>query len=277
MIKVTEHGSKHQTSLNAAIKDVSDLAAKGVWSVPEETPVAFVYNQRNYAVMMATPDDLVDYAVGFTISEQVVDQVDQIKSIDIQHSEKGVDFRIEIDRDRLERLDVIQRRRNMVGSASCGLCGLENADTLLKKLPLVSQERLSLHVDAVSKALSNLQEHQHLNAQTHTVHGAGWSDVSGKILHVREDVGRHNALDKLIGYLAQGGADLNSGFVVMSSRCSYELIEKAAYFGVRALVTISAPTAFALRKAKEANISLYARSPTGAVEFILGDDTRSAS
>jgi len=277
MIKVTEHGSKHQTSLNTAIKDVSDVVAQGVWSVPEETPVAFVYSQRNYAVMMATPDDLVDYAVGFSISEQVVDQVDQIRSIDIQHSEKGVDFRIEIDRDRLERLDVIQRRRNMVGSASCGLCGLENADTLLKKLPSVSQERLSLNVDVVNKALSNLQEHQHLNAQTHTVHGAGWSDLSGKILHVREDVGRHNALDKLIGCLAQGDADLSSGFVVMSSRCSYELIEKAAYFGVRALVTISAPTAFALRKANEANISLYARSPTGAVEFILGDDTRGAS
>ena len=276
MVKITEHGSKRPTSNDTAVKDVSGTDGEGVWSVPEETPVAFVYNQRNYAVMMATPDDLVNYAIGFSISEQVVERADQIKSIDIQHSDKGVDFRIEIDRDRLERLDVIQRRRNMVGSASCGLCGLENADTLLKTLPTVSEEWLKLKSDAVVRAYSNLHKHQDLNARTHSVHGAGWSDLDGNILHSQEDVGRHNALDKLIGYLAQNDIDLNSGFVVMSSRCSYELVEKAAHFGIRAIVSISAPTSFALRKAQEANISLYARSPEGAVEFILDNDTRGA-
>ena len=269
MVKVTEHGSKSQTSRKAAVKDVASSGDEQIWDVPEETPVAFVYNKRNYAVMMATPDDLVDYAIGFSMSEQVIDHVDQIKSIDIQHSDKGVDFRIDIVRDRLERLDLIQRRRNMVGSASCGLCGLENADTLLQKLPKVSDTPISLLPDAVSLALSSIHEHQNLNAKTRSVHGAAWADMDGKILFVSEDVGRHNALDKLIGCLAQEAIDLSEGFVVMSSRCSYELIEKAAYFGVRALVTISAPTAFALRKAKEANISLYARSPSGAVEFVL--------
>lgn len=268
MVKVTEHGDKSPTSRETAVKDVTGTVSDQVWNVPEETPVAFVYNQRNYAVMMATPDDLVDFVIGFSLCEQVIDRVDQIKSIEIHHSDKGVDFRIVINRERLERLDVIQRRRNMVGSASCGLCGLENADTLFRKLPVVSKAKIALSSDAVQKALNSLSDHQPLNQQTHTVHAAAWADVKGNIVMAREDVGRHNALDKLIGALAQNQATVNDGFVVMSSRCSYELIEKAATYGIKALVTVSAPTAFALRKAKEANIALYARSPAGFVEIV---------
>ncbi|NNC38891.1 MAG: formate dehydrogenase accessory sulfurtransferase FdhD [Acidimicrobiales bacterium] len=270
MVKITEHGTQHPTFRTAGIRE-SGSQQDRTWHVPEETPVAFVYNKRNYAVMMATPDDLVDFAIGFSLSEQVVDTAHQIKAIDIQHSERGVDFRIDIDQQRLERLDIIQRRRNLVGSASCGLCGLENAETLFEPLPRVSDKFLTLTTEAVSLALESLRNHQRLNAKTHTVHGAAWADLSGSIAYTREDVGRHNALDKLIGCMALKEVDLTSGFVVMSSRCSYELVEKASRFGIPAMVTISAPTSFALAKAREAKISLYARSPMGVVEFLVDD------
>jgi formate dehydrogenase accessory protein FdhD len=269
MVKVTEHGVKSGTSRETGVKDVSADGAEHVWSIPEETPVAFVYNQRNYAVMMATPDDLVDYAIGFSMSEQIIDHVDQIKSIDIQHSDKGVDYRIEIDRARLERLEIVQRRRNMVGSASCGLCGLENADSLFQKLPIVSEHRLKLEAASINRALAQLNDHQVLNQKTRTVHAAAFADLNGRIQLTREDVGRHNALDKLIGALAQQKLDIAGGFVVMTSRCSYELIEKSARFGIKAMVTVSAPTGFALAKAKEANMALYTSAPSGPVELIL--------
>lgn len=269
MVKITEFGEKASIYRWQSVRSAEKSDDVKEWGIPEETPVAFVYNRRNYAVMMATPDDLVDFAIGFTLSEKVIDNVVQIKTIDIQHSDKGVDFRIEIEPERLERLDLIQRRRHMVGSASCGLCGLENADSLFQKLPQVSDERLSLKAASINRALGQLNDHQTLNQKTHTVHAAVWADLEGNIKLAREDVGRHNALDKLIGALAQSCVDKSTGFVVMTSRCSYELIEKSARFGIKAMVTVSAPTVFALEKAKEANMALYTQSKTGPVELMF--------
>jgi formate dehydrogenase accessory protein FdhD len=244
-------------------------AGAGQWFIPEEVPIAFVFNRRNYAVMMGTPDNLEDFALGFALTEEVVKSVDEIKSLDIHLSDKGADLRFKITAEALERLDVTQRRRNMVGSASCGLCGLENADTLFKVLPRVAETKVELDEAAMKKAMAALRERQPLNAQTHSVHAAAWVTRNGTIELTREDVGRHNALDKLLGLMALKGVDTKTGFVLMSSRCSYEIVEKAARRGVEAILSVSGPTAFAMRKAKEANMALYARAGEGAVKIDL--------
>jgi len=245
---------------------VSGAGGKDSWHIPSEMPVAFVYNRRNYAMMMATPDDLVDFAVGFTLTEEIVPDIAGIKAIDIHQSEKGVDLRFKISDSALERLDVTQRRRNMVGSASCGLCGLENADTLFRTLPRVSDEKIGLDAANAARAMKAIRRHQEINAKTHSVHAAAWVTHNGDIRFAREDVGRHNALDKLLGAMAQAGTDVTDGFVLMSSRCSYEIVEKAARRGVQAILTISGPTSFALEKAREANMAVYSRAGDGVVE-----------
>ncbi len=218
--------------------------------------------------MLATPLDIVDYVVGFSLTEGVVDNVSDILGLDIIHTEKGVDLRVRIAKKRLERFDLRQRRRNMPGTAGCGVCGLESADAFFAVLPQVSETPVKLNEKIVLKAIKTLDGRQPINQRTHTVHAAAWVGLDGAILQAREDVGRHNALDKLLGALALANADIKAGFVLMSSRCSYELVEKAARRGVTALASISGPTNFALRKAAEANMALYARGPSGVVELV---------
>ena len=263
-MKITVHGQDLSSSHEFDISGDT----QSTWHIPEEVPVAFVFNKRNYAVMMATPDDLADFAIGFSLTENVIRDLAGIESLDIYQTEKGVDFRFQINPEAIEKLDIVQRRRNMVGSASCGLCGLENVDTLFQKLKPVSSMKVDLDPKAVVMACEGLKNHQPLNQLTRTVHAAGWANLSGELQIVREDVGRHNALDKLLGALAQANTDISEGFVVMSSRCSYEIVEKAAMRGVQALVSVSAPTAFALRKAKEANMAIYSQSKSGAVRLL---------
>ncbi len=243
------------------------LADGTLWAVPEETPVAFVFNRRNYAIMMATPDDLADFTIGFSLSERIIDHVDDIERMTIQYSQRGIDLAITINTRCQERLDIRQRRRNLPGSAGCGICGLENADELFTPLRPVAEERLMLEPDSVRRAMAALSDLQPINARTRSVHAAAWVDLSGEITQVREDVGRHNALDKLLGALALSGTDMSAGFLLMSSRCSYELIQKAAQRGVRAMASLSAPTLFALRKANEAHMTIYARTADGVSEI----------
>jgi len=247
----------------AAVRSVE--VTGGNWRVPEEIPVAFVYNGRNYAVMLASPADLSDFAVGFSLTERVVDHADEIVSIDIDQRERGAEIRLSIAPDRIERFDIRQKRRNLAGRAGCGVCGLENAETFFETLPRIAGTRLELDGAALNRAYEALQAFQPLNAATRSVHAAAWATLGGEIHHAREDVGRHNALDKLLGALALASVDRGKGFVLMSSRCSYEIIEKAARLGVPAVASISAPTAFAIRKADEANIAIYARSGDGFV------------
>jgi len=243
-------------------------AGDGPWYISAEVPIAFVYNRRNYAMMMGTPDSLADFAVGFSLTEEVVRNESEIKSLNIRQSSKGVDLRFKISDEALERLDITQRRRNMIGSASCGLCGLENADTLFRKLPIVSAQPISLDEKAMAKAMTALHTHQPLNQKTHSVHAAAWVSHDGDLELIREDVGRHNALDKLLGAMALSKMDMSKGFVLMSSRCSYEIVEKAARRGVQAVLSISSPTSFALQKAKEANLSVYSRDGYRAVRVL---------
>jgi formate dehydrogenase accessory protein FdhD len=265
VVHITHHGTPPPTD---RIIKTSGQGASPDWDVPEETPVAFVYNQRNYAVMLATPADLADFAVGFSLTERVVDAADEISAINILQEERGVDLRFKIRSDRLDRLDVRQQRRNMVGRAGCGVCGLENAEVFFKSLPRVAEERRALAPAAIARAHAEFDSHQPLGVRTRTVHGAAWVSADGKIILVREDVGRHNALDKLIGALALDSADFSNGFVMISSRCSYEIIEKAARVGIQAVAALSGPTAFALKKAAEANMALYCRSGDEFVEAI---------
>lgn len=264
MFPVNIHGEAPATFREITVKD-GDISK--TWNIPSEFPVAFVYNRRNYAVMMATPADAADFAIGFSLTEQVVSEISEIKSLEIYMSDKGIDLRIKVAPKAIEKLEIVQRRRNLIGQASCGLCGLENADALFIKLPKVGKTPMTLAPDAIRQAIQALPQYQILNKQTKTVHGAGWANLSGEIVTVREDVGRHNALDKLLGALALAGTNMTDGFVVMSSRCSYEIIEKAARRKVRALVAISGPTEFAIEKAKEAGMSLYFRHEENFVSY----------
>ncbi len=260
-------GDSVQTGRVITIRSTGAESSVGKWQIPEELPVAFVFNRRNYAVMLATPADFTDYAVGFSLTEGVIDAPENISSLDITHSEQGTDFRIRIEQDLLDRLDVRQRRRNLVGTAGCGVCGLENAERFFQKLPIVSEAPVLIDEAAIVAAMQKMEEHQPINQATRSVHGAAFVSPAGEIRLLREDVGRHNALDKLLGALALAGIGTDDGFVLMSSRCSYELVEKAARRGVKALVSISGPTAFAMRKAKEANMTLYARAGNSAVRL----------
>lgn len=263
-MKVTFHGDRISTSCE---HDVSN-PKRPIWHIPEEVPVAFVYNRRNYSVMMATPADLVDYAVGFSLTENIIRSPSDILSLDIYQTGEGVDLRFKVSKDIAEKLDVTQRRRNLVGSASCGLCGLENADVLFRKLGPVADYAVDIDMAAMKSALNAMKDFQPLNHKTRTVHGALWSDKQGNIILAREDVGRHNALDKLIGAMAADNIDPAQGFLVMSSRCSYEIVEKAASYKIQAILSVSAPTAFALRKAKEAHMAIYSQYESGAVRLL---------
>ncbi len=235
-------------------------ANSSTWNIATETPIAFVYDRRNYAVMLGSPSDLEDFAIGFSLSERVVDSSSEIHSLDVLRSERGVELRIRISDHCVQRLDIRQTRRNLVGPTGCGLCGLDNADVLFERLPSVSPEPVTIPDQALQRAARLLRDVQPLNRSTHSVHAAAWVGFDGDIVLAREDVGRHNALDKLVGAFARSSLDPASGFVLMSSRCSYEIIEKAARMGAPAVASLSAPTSFAIRKATEAKMALYCRS-----------------
>ncbi len=245
---------------------VSEPGKTRQWYVPEEVPVAFVFNRRNYAVMLATPLDMEDFAVGFSLTERVIDQPEEIEKLDIRQSDRGIELHMSIAPERLQRLDIRQQRRNMVGRSGCGVCGLENSDSFFETLPQVSAEKCKVTPAALARALEMLSELQPINQRTRSVHGAAWADLDGVVTAVREDIGRHNALDKLLGSRARVNAEMNAGFVLISSRCSYEIIEKSARLGVGAVASVSGPTAFAIRKAREANIALYCRHGETFVE-----------
>lgn len=239
-----------------------------LWAVPEETPVAFVYGRRNHAVMLATPADLVDFAVGFSLTEGIVDRPADIEALDIHHRAQGIDLRLQLNERCQQRFDLRQHRRTLPGNAGCGLCGIDNAEELFAPLKPVATASRPRDPAIVERAFTELADHQPLHAATYTVHAAAWADADGSIRIAREDVGRHNALDKLIGALALADADFATGFVVMSSRCSYEIVQKAARMGIGAIACLSAPTAFAIRKARQARIAIHVRDGEASAAIV---------
>lgn len=221
----------------------------------EEAPVGLSYDGKPHAVLMATPADLEDLAVGFTLTERIADFAD-IAGVDITPHAIGFSVNIALSpRGRKGRLAA--RVRTMEGRSSCGLCGVQRLSAAVRPLPPVT-DGLRLTRCALQTALAALDAEQVLGRATRATHAAAWADAAGMILMAREDVGRHNALDKLIGAGLRRGLSPCDGFALITSRCSYEMVEKAAIAGFPVLVAISAPTALAIRKAEEAEMTLVA-------------------
>jgi FdhD protein len=221
--------------------------------VAEEVPVAIEYNGIGYAVLMTTPVDIEDLVTGFSHAERLIDRAGQIEWIEHHRTDKGYIARVGLVP---ERAALIQdRTRSRFSDSSCGLCGIENLDQAIRTLPT---ERGETQADdaAIQRALEALFPLQALNRRTGAVHAAALCSAGGTMRMVREDVGRHNAFDKLIGAMLRNGLEWEGGFALLSSRCSYELVEKAALAGAPMLVTISAPTSLALDAARQAHLPL---------------------
>ncbi|TCQ80088.1 FdhD protein [Ochrobactrum sp. BH3] len=230
--------------------------------VPEEVPVAMSYNGTTHAVMMATPDDLEDFAVGFSLTEGIISNISEIENLNIEVFEKGIDIQMRLVDQREEML--VARRRFMAGPVGCGLCGIDSIDQAIRPLSAIKTDGFQLKAGSIVAAMDALGGAQQLNRQTHAVHGAGFFVPGEGLFAVREDVGRHNALDKLIGAMARADRPAEKGLVAITSRVSVEMVQKAVILGVPLLAAISAPTALAIRTADETNLTLVA--------LVRGDD-----
>ncbi|MBS0509567.1 MAG: formate dehydrogenase accessory sulfurtransferase FdhD [Proteobacteria bacterium] len=219
----------------------------------EETPVALVYNGISHAVMLTTPSDLEDFAYGFSLTEGIVSCRQDIYGMDIVATGEGIEVRIELATERFAHLKL--RRRSLAGRTGCGLCGVDSLAAAMRPVAPLAH-RFALSRRALARALDELNHDQPLHRLTGGAHAAAWVACDGEVLLVREDVGRHNALDKLIGALLRWGGDPQAGFVVVTSRASYEMVHKTASAGIGALVAVSAPTAHAVRLADSAGLTL---------------------
>ena len=228
-------------------------------AIAEEIPVAFVYNDRPHAVMMATPADLEDFALGFSLSEAIIAAPAECTGVEIVPALAGIELRVAIPAARAARL--ADRVRELTGRTGCGLCGAQTLEAAVRHPPPLARPG-SIDAAALRRALSELQRRQTINVATGATHAAAWAAPDGQLQLVREDVGRHNALDKLIGALLRAHIDLHAGFLLVTSRASYEMVMKAATAGIGALAAISAPTALAIALAQECNVTLvgFARS-----------------
>src|SRR5262245_48543224 len=223
--------------------------------IAEETPIAITYNSLPYAVMMATPADLKDFGLGFSITERIISRPHEILSLEIRPTNLGVELNIAIDKSSFR--ERAKRQRNVTGRTGCGLCGVRQLEDAVVQLPLVAAGE-PIHATAIRAALDHRAPGQTMNAETHAVHAAAWAAPEGRLLIIREDVGRHNALDKLVGAMAAATLDPRAGFCVITSRCSYEMVQKAALAGISVIVAISAPTELAIRQAEAAGLTLVA-------------------
>jgi FdhD protein len=243
-----------EPTVSLPMKRVGDGGGSpGFATVAEEVPVALVYNARPHVVVMATPADLVDLAYGFSLSERIVDHVSQIARVEVVKASHGIELQIEIPAREAEAL--LGRARGLVARTGCGLCGVETIRDAVR-VPAAVTRDFRVPEAAIWRAARELSERQALNRETNAVHGASWVLPDGDTQFVREDVGRHNALDKLLGALARDGRDPSSGFVVVTSRASYEMVQKAATSGVELLAAISRPTGLAVRFAEAAGLTL---------------------
>ncbi|MCP1314447.1 formate dehydrogenase accessory sulfurtransferase FdhD [Halomonas sp. 707D7] len=221
-------------------------------ALAEEVPVALIYNGISHAVMMASPDRLFDLALGFSLTEGIIAHVHECYDWEVREEQNGLAVHLTIATQRLAALK--ERRRSTTGRTGCGLCGTEALDQAIRPIPRVQAP--TVEDTAIARALEAFAAHQPLKGATGAVHGAAWCSLEGEIIYVREDVGRHNALDKLIGALAYDETPLERGFVLVSSRASYEMVHKCASADIGALVAVSAATALAVSQARLANLLL---------------------
>ncbi len=224
--------------------------------VPEETPIALSFAGTTHAVMMATPADLDDFALGFSLTEGIIGTAGEIDSIEVEDLGAGIDIQIKLKDSANTRFQA--RRRRLAGPVGCGLCGIELIDEAMRSVAEVGRSDLVLTPDDIVRSVRMLAKMQPLHAETGAVHAAGFYLPGKGVVAAREDVGRHNALDKLAGALAKAGIDGMSGAVVVTSRVSVEMIQKTAAIGAAFIIAVSAPTALAIRTAEAAGMTLVA-------------------
>ena len=221
--------------------------------VAQEVPVAIEYNGISHVVMLASPKNLIDFALGFSLSEGILQHRSELFDHEVSVTDDGILLKLEIAAERFGALK--GRRRNLLGRTGCGLCGAETLQQAIRSPhPVVSDACFS--AATIHAGMANMLSQQHLQQQTGATHAAAWLTSDGTLLLVREDIGRHNALDKLIGALARGGHDFSSGAALITSRASYEMVQKAATLGIGFLAAISAPTSLAVQLAEKANVTL---------------------
>ena len=259
----------------AAVRVDENSASAVVEQIAEEAPIALVYNGVPHVVVMASPAYLEDLALGFSLSEAVIGSVAELGGIEIVPEQTGYSVYLSVPPERVEM--IAQRRRNMTARTGCGVCGAETIEQAMRNVPVVPAPMVSgvqrVTRRAIADAMKQLPALQSLNAATGATHAAAWANLDGRLQLVREDVGRHNALDKLIGALAAGGVDTAHGFAVITSRASYEMVQKAAMAGIGLLAAVSAPTALAVRIAREAGVTL-AGFVRGERCMVYADDAR---
>lgn len=236
-----------------------------------EAPVALEFNGLSYAVMMATPADLEDFATGFALCEGLAATTTDISDMAVAEVENGWVIRAQLAGLGIDKLT--ERVRTRVAESSCGLCGIDNLAEVARPLPAVAPHA-AIEPAAIFTALAALRPLQELTRRTGAAHAAAWASPGGEIGLLREDVGRHNAMDKLIGAMAQAGRPLDPGFVISTARCSYEIVEKAVRGGATTLVCVSLPTSLAAERAKAAGLSLWALARNDSV-LLVNDGTAS--
>lgn len=242
------------TRMVGGLKTSRGLVSSSSRLVPEEVPIAFSYAGSTHAVMMATPDDLEDFAVGFSLAEGIIERADEVVAIEAIEAGEGIDVQVTLKDMTADAL--IARRRRMAGPVGCGLCGIESIEQATRAVRSVGSDHVRLTAREIADATSMLAAAQALNRQTRAVHAAGFYSPDQGLIAIREDVGRHNALDKLVGAVMLGGWAASLGAVVVTSRLSVEMVQKTAALGVPILIAISAPTALAIRTATAAGITL---------------------
>jgi FdhD protein len=258
------HNPPGGTPLNAVMEPARSVhrqiwresgLSSGSRSIPEETAVALTYNGGTYAVMMTTPLDLEDFAVGFSLSEGVISSSADIDSMDIVRLDNGVELRMWLGKPKADRL--LERRRHIAGPTGCGLCGIESIAEAMRPAAVIGHGQ-QFSPEQIMVAMQSLPSRQKLNVETRAVHGAAFWNVTSGIVALREDVGRHNALDKLSGALARASIAAGDGIILLTSRVSVEMVQKTAAIGASVMVSVSAPTALAVRMADAAGITLAA-------------------
>ncbi len=239
-------------------------------ALPEETPVAIVYNGTTQAVMMASPADLEDFAVGFALSDHAITKLEQISDLEIVPQPQGIEARLWLDDERTEAMEA--RRRHMAGPVGCGLCGIDSLSEALHPIVPVSGSTVRFTTRDIHRAPAELRDLQPLHDETHAAHAAGFYRPGEGVVLAREDVGRHNAFDKLLGALVRSGADGATGAFVVTARISVDLVQKCAVGGVPVMISVSSPTAHAVRLAETAGITLVHAGRDGRNDIFTHPD-----
>jgi FdhD protein len=252
----------------------NDRFSEGARLIPEETAIALTYNGGTYAVMMGTPKDLRDFAIGFSLSEGIVHSAADISSLDIVELDDGIELRMWLAPAKAERVN--ERRRHIAGPTGCGICGIDSIAEAIRSAAVVARGR-SFAAAEIMTAMAGIAPLQAINIETRAVHAAAFWTPSRGIVALREDVGRHNALDKLAGALAQNNISASEGMVLLTSRVSVEMVQKAAAMGAPLISAVSAPTALAVRMAERSGITLVAIARADGFEVFTHPERIAAS